>query len=224
MSRPMIDANVNCAGHPDALQMVIGLDGLTNVAEPASSCAGTTADNDLGASGTWQATLKLLYFGDSGGGSINCNSAARQTLAANYNQLFPASCSTGACDGKVIDTCWRRGNPSGTTDTFKNVIYNFASAPAFCNGNEREDKDPVRRIAEQDEQVAEFDGTLGLVLPVYSPTYVGSNNPDIVYNATTVEGFGAFGSAGSLGSPGCANDRGGLHTRPIPPPARRCRR
>src|SRR5262249_39993352 len=104
MGRPLCAAT--CSAHPNATQMVIGLDAVTDLASAANSCSGTAANNDLGAAPIWQSTLKLLYFGINGG-TTDCNQAARRNLAANYALLFPNSCASGACDGKVIRHVFR---------------------------------------------------------------------------------------------------------------------
>src|SRR6202008_4054029 len=50
------------------------------------------------------------------------------------------------------------------------------------NGLESEDRDPIRPPCSATEQVCEYDGTLGLVLPIVVPT--NTNEPAALYNAS----------------------------------------
>src|SRR5262249_38133225 len=81
-----------------------------------------------------------------------------------------------------VKHAYRRGDSSGTTDTFLSLLNAPASGTTpFCNGAEKEDKAPIRRMCDQTEQVCEADGTLGLVLPIVVPT--SSSDRNVLYNA-----------------------------------------
>jgi hypothetical protein len=160
----------------------------------------------------WKDVLKLLYLGIDNTGAKNCASAARQNLANNYKKLFKGGCLSGNCTS--IKHAYRRGDLSGTTDTFLTLL----SAPAiatvpFCNGTDQQDKDPIRIPCDPTEQVCEYDGTLGLVLPILVPTgaqipasalVAGESEKSVLYNASTLPNNGdvaPFGSfLGALGT------------------------
>ena len=140
---------------------------------------------------SWQQTLKLLYLGIAPDNSKDCNSAARNDLAANYSKFFQGGCTGTDC--AEIKHAFRRGDTSGTTDTFLSLL----SAPAitttpFCNGTEKDDLDPIRHTCSQVEQVCEADGKLGLVLPVVVPT--GTQDKSILYNANVNANTGTQGA------------------------------
>lgn len=162
----------------------------------------------------WRHVLRLLYFGiptttpPTATDAVeladrDCNSNGRVQLALNYKNLFQGGCTGGTC--VELKHAFRRGDTSGTTDTFIALL----SAPAisatqkpFCNGNENEDLDPIRRVCSQSEQVCQADGTLGLVLPIVVPTLAtvspapaAEDQDEILYNAnlagtTSVAAFG----------------------------------
>src|SRR5262249_47129813 len=82
-----------------------------------------------------------------------------------------------------IEHAYRLGDLSSTTDTFLTLLsaptINATSGAPFCNGNEKQDKDPIRVKCSQNDQVCEADGTLGVVLPIVIPTY--TQNPGTLY-------------------------------------------
>lgn len=232
MSRAFNAAECTAANNPASAQgLVVGLDGVVVVGDDtASSTCGRSAGvagmaNLPVATASWKAQLTLLYTGEgvSGASDINrnCNTAARQTLAGSYASLFEGgTCTSTACT--TIKHAYRRGDVSGTTDTFLNLIGAPAvvrtpagtgpvTATPFCNGLENEDRDPLRRPCSQEEQVCEFDGTLGLVLPIVVPT--ASNNLSDLFNAGNAAGVNAdpavngdvepFGSFALTRAPAC---------------------
>ena len=115
---------------------------------------------------------------------INCASAVRKALADNWGTLFQSNatnCGRGATAGNCVKLkhAFRRGDLSGTTDTFvtltglvaiqaftKTSAANFptidptsATASAFCNAgttpqnkgdSDYLDLDPIRRISDSD--------------------------------------------------------------------------
>jgi hypothetical protein len=152
----------------------------------------------------WRHVLRLVYFGipatiaPSEADAVelagrDCNSTLRRDFTANYANLFQDGCTAGSCNNQPLKHAFRRGDTSGTTDTFISLlgapaVLNSAGAPQrpFCNGLENEDLDPVRRTCTQDEQVCEANGTLGLVLPIVIPSLPGvaqADQPGTLYNA-----------------------------------------
>jgi hypothetical protein len=212
MSRAINASECTTAGNPASAEgVLLGLDGIVIVTSSTSSstCGGGHGAHatNVPQSGnfsdmptdttTWKNVLKTLYTG-SGAGA--CNSPARAAVVNAYAQLFEGGCTPAACpDG--IKHAYRRGDLSGTTDTFLSLIGapgvvrasdgTVASTP-FCNGKEGEDLDPVRRQCDSTEQVCEYDGKLGFVLPIVPPpvpTSAGTPAPSpddvtILYNAT----------------------------------------
>jgi len=142
----------------------------------------------------WKDVLALVFAGKTHAaaatpGSTDCAGDVRRSLVNNWASLFQASCSGGTCT--QLRHAFRRSDLSGTTDTFltlvglpsmplaKNVPGAVAKAIAFCNafglGNifggdsDYQDKDPIRRACDANEEVCGRDGTLGLVTPVEVP-------------------------------------------------------
>jgi hypothetical protein len=191
--------------------VVIGLDGIVVVSDSqhTETCGGGhTVHGDDSQPGpkfsnlpvitaTWKQQLKTLYTGyDAANSAQDCKSAARQALAADYKSMFDAGCTDSTvCPGGMTHA-FRRGDRSGTTDTFLSLIgapsitlaidpftnlFSVTKTP-FCNGKEGEDNDPIRRTCLPSEQVCEYDGTLGLVLPIVVPT--NTNETAALYNAS----------------------------------------
>lgn len=201
----------------DSIQggMALSVPGCT----PADGCStpGTYVFND------WADVLAMVYGGQNhvpnsiapqllmGGARnparINCAGPVRQALVNNWAAIFsdaiadPQSCRTDSC--LKLKHAFRRGDQSGTTDTFvtlagmipippfttttANLVPSkdsFATANPFCNAGEAVmnkgdsdylDLDPIRRIA--DSEVAAL-ARLGLeqVAEGYAPP---SNPPTI---------------------------------------------
>jgi hypothetical protein len=190
--------------------LVFGLDGIVIVSDSQNTetCGGGhTAHADDEAPGpafsdlpvataSWKNVLNLLYTGvplNPGNPADNlrvCDTQARKDLAANYKGLFEGGCSNSGVCSTGIGHAFRRGDLSGTTDTFLSLIGApslirsgaLVTKTPFCNGLETEDRDPIRRPCTQQEQVCEYDGTLGLVLPIVVPT--NTNEPAALYNAS----------------------------------------
>lgn len=106
--------------------------------------------------------LRVLYFGRNANNTTDCNSAARNNLAANANLLFEGA---GGPTGQLRHL-FRRDDSSGTTDVFK-TLSGFGGA--FCNGTATQDNDPIRRNCASNEDVCQANGTLGLLLPIAVP-------------------------------------------------------
>lgn len=159
MSRPL---NVCTGGTSTAENLAIGWDAI--ILGTSASCTGPGA--------TWAQTLRTLYGGADGSGSATaCGAADRTNLANNFNSTL-GGCSTGGCN--KIWHLFRRGDTSGTTDAFKTILEQAgAKVTSFCNGNETQDRDPIRRACRVEEEVCEGDGTLGLLLPIVVSTTEG---------------------------------------------------
>ena len=209
---PLLLAKYPGGGGKASVQgLVIGLDGIVIVGDNQNtiSCGGGhtqhSDDQTAGpvfpnmplATGTWKSKLTLLFTGVQKPGTIltddirDCATPERLALAADYKSLFEGGCSDASVCPGGIRHAFRRGDVSGTTDTFLALI----GAPAvkrdpatlkvvatpFCNGLEYEDRDPIRRTCSAIEQVCEYDGTLGLVLPIVPPT--ATQEVTALYNA-----------------------------------------
>ncbi len=128
--------------------LLVGIDGVSEVANQTNSCSTGGAANGLGhasmsiqtgGTGTTTGTytfgsgiyaglpsfdaLSVLYFGLTNDGVYNCASDTRKSLIANWKNLFSTDC--GAGDGTCsagLTHAWRRSDLSGTTDAFVSVI------------------------------------------------------------------------------------------------------
>ena len=79
----------------------------------------TTALGCVGSNYTinsWSDAVALLWGGQHHNGTIDCASPVRAALAADMNSIFDDTCATGTCTR--IQKIYRRGDVSGTTDTF----------------------------------------------------------------------------------------------------------
>jgi ABC-type phosphate transport system substrate-binding protein len=127
---------------------------------------------DFGAD--WATKLRTLFSGDGSGSAASCNAGNRITLANDYKALFAGGCA-GAGQANTctqVKHLYRRGDASGTTDLFKSLVGTAAGGAAiaqFCNGNDQQDNDPIRRPCTSEDQVCDADNALGLVLPVLPP-------------------------------------------------------
>jgi hypothetical protein len=137
------------AGSKDtsASGIVIGLDAVdilsSQTAGGAAACNGTADNTGTGlafsgtsgvfASGntgqTWKWVLALVYGGkDLSNGTVDCNSAARKALVANWSNLFQNGCANGtsACSAAPINGAlwhaYRRDDTSGTSDVFASIL------------------------------------------------------------------------------------------------------
>jgi hypothetical protein len=247
--------------------LAFALDGMAITADgtSASGCGGLAASGSFsfgdengdgttdfggtytlkaGAGGAaWRDALRLLYGGqpnDVAGNNLTanpkqCNSDARRALAKNWNALFEGECAT-CTDG--IRHLWRRGDRSGTTDTFLSLV-NLASMPAvgtnvtptnspFCNGGDFDDADPIRVGCSNDpttaahaEQVCGPDapggvpnlGNLGLLLPIFVPEGVGLSTADLYPSTPCTQGVFKYAAVPS-GTTICPNG--------VPPVAAKC--
>jgi hypothetical protein len=205
-------ATLTSAVGNDAENIVVGSDGLLVVARTTS---GGTAAGLTG--GSWENTLSILYTGldlrnpVSAGSNPDCNSATRRALALNYASAISGGSGDPITGGgtslkhlfrrnetsavsklflQLIGGSWKLNNPSSTNDA--TVLSGLNGGFPYCNGKDYEDRDPIRVPADRDEQVAEYDGTLGLVLPVIVPSisnnladlYLGANNTALTGNTS----------------------------------------
>jgi hypothetical protein len=175
------------------------LDGLAIV-----SSSGSAPSCDLkytpGSATDWRDVLRMVYAGakaspDNTG--MDCNSTARQTLVANWGNLFNGTCAGSVPCTTGLQHAFRRSDMSGTTDTFLSLLGLPArTANPFCNGvgitgtisltntTDFADNDPIRRtcagtngVTAAGEQVCSrplptsgaSQNTLGLVQVVFVP-------------------------------------------------------
>jgi hypothetical protein len=191
-------ANSVCAANPSAQDIVLGVDGILNVGHPSRfGGANPTLSSSFGG---WQNLLSILYSGyDARDGSQNCNSDTRRALASDYASLFQSS---SIAPNTPIKHIYRRGDAAATAKLFLALLNIPTTNQKWCNGTDAQDLDPIRRFADANDQVAEYDGTLGLVLPIVVPTF--SNLQTELYtgaNGSSTASFGKF--AGGQG-PACS--------------------
>jgi hypothetical protein len=187
-----------CATYPNAQDIVIGIDGLINIGEPTHFAGAQPTINT--ALGSWQNTLSILYTGyDLVAATQDCNGATRRALASDYASLFTSSSIPANTPIKHV---FRRGDASATSKLFLQLLGIPSAKRTYCNGTDSQDLDPIRRQADANDQVAEFDGTLGLVLSVLVPTF--SNNLTDLYLGADGTKPSAFGKFLGGQSPACA--------------------
>src|SRR5690349_2924331 len=188
----------------------------------------------------WRTVLRIIYGGQSDQpaalvnwdpctslhparaaiGTKACNSEVRTTLINSWGNMFAkadgTTCTNGSCT--ALKHAFRRDDVSGTTDTFLELLALPAiSTTPFCNGNETQDNDPVRRQCTGNgfangEQVCKGDNPaaptttsqgLGVVLPIIVPqANAFPANPNVTC-APAAFGGSSFGDV----------------TMPFPPPA-----
>lgn len=107
-------------------------------------------------------TLRILYSGDGTGSPTSCDSQERRDLVSRFSALFEDCDQTSDCELGMTNA-YRRGDTSGTTSVFKDLV----GISGFCNGDEVSDEDPIRRPCSASDRVCGADGTLGIVLPVF---------------------------------------------------------
>jgi hypothetical protein len=166
----------------DVLAMLYGGQNHTSAPQLLARCSVTTttvcavaADCPAGETCTNTSTGKPRNIN-----RINCASPVRQALAANWGTLFETNCGKDPVNAQAcikLKHAFRRGDLSGTTDTFVTLVgmvavpgasalavNNFeaiqlstATANAFCNAGTRVmnkghsdylDLDPIRRISD----------------------------------------------------------------------------
>jgi ABC-type phosphate transport system substrate-binding protein len=201
MSRALQASRTCRSGNPEAAQCkVVALDGIAIVAGATTnggSCNGvsvagqTIPTTSYTLNGPFDA-LRLIYAGmDQNAGSDitkkDCSNATRKALINNWGSIFTAGCTSGTCT--KLSHAYRRGDASGTTDTFLTLLGLPAPIPTtpvanqtntqpnpypanpFCNGWERDDQDPVRSTCGSGATAADTvcNITAGVVLPVVVP-------------------------------------------------------
>jgi ABC-type phosphate transport system substrate-binding protein len=154
-----------------------------------NNCSGCDSGTNTYHLTDWKDVLTLIYGGKTHAGVTDCNSDVRRSLVNNWGALFEASCTGSTCT--QLRHAWRRSDFSGTSDTLltllalpglpsaKTVPGAVAKGVAFCNafglGNifagddDYQDKDPIRRPCDNNEEACSRDGTLGLVTVVEVP-------------------------------------------------------
>ena len=192
-------ANI-CLINPNAQDLVLAVDGILNVGNPARFGGSNPTLNGSGL--TWQNILSILYSGydlTNPAAGNQCNSNARRALAADYASLFTGS---GIPANTPIRHIYRRGDATATAQLFIQLLGVPAANRTWCNGTDFQDIDPIRRFALENDQVAEADGTLGLVLSIVVPTFSNTLANLYTANGTSPATAGKF-----LGGQGasCAN-------------------
>ena len=136
---------------------------------PGLDCPG--CDGNEYAFENWKDVLALAYGGKHHDGTIDCASDVRYSLAGLPSlpatggyEPTPLDCENDCWENFFIkdsgadctdEKCnvnwhiWRRGDLSGTTDTFLSLV----GIKTFCNGEETEDDDPIRRPVSDNEDI-----------------------------------------------------------------------
>ena len=232
--------NEGCSSPTTAEGLVIALDGLAIVAAtptanacggglahsttktlsvtnaagaPAVGCPGCEAGTNTYRLRDWRDVLALVYGGvhHDATPTKNCASDVRRSLVNSWGSLFETGCTAGTC-AAGLTRAFRRGDLSGTTDTFVSLV-GLGSMPLaqgvpgaaarvidFCNsyaspavarfGGQSDflDGDPIRRTCGANEQACGRDGTMGLVTVVEVP----ANLSETANYPTQLCGFGQF--------------------------------
>jgi hypothetical protein len=102
----------------------------------------------------WRSALRIIYAGEEVdapsaqtalSATRDCNSDVRRTLVNTWGNLFNGSCGDGNC-ANGLKHAFRRDDVSGTTAAFLQLLrLPPITTNPFCNGNEIEDRDPIRR-------------------------------------------------------------------------------
>ena len=128
-------------------------DKITGVTLPAALIGPCLATDNCNPDGSytfasWKEVLSMLYAGQNNSANpalsatfpktrqinkINCASPVRKALADNWGDLFDTGCAKGAVVGncKKLKHAFRRGDLSGTTDTFVTLAQLSVAVPAF---------------------------------------------------------------------------------------------
>ncbi len=165
-----------------------------------------TIGGGSGAIEGWKDATRILFggFHQDGGDSTsnqNCDSDVRRALVSEWGNYFESGgCATDACDGLAISHAFRRADFSGTTDTFLSLLGlpDFDESP-FCNGQELDDFDPIRRACETDDDICQSMGTV----------LAGSGSQDACTDdADCIEGELCAGLEGGISGFCTASDNG----------------
>ncbi len=93
----------------------------------------------------------------------NCNSPLRQAIVNNWGNLFQDATCANSETCTQLKHAFRRSDRSGTTDTFLTLLAmpkvgRIQPSPTankpFCNGDDQEDNDPIRRACSGDGYAA----------------------------------------------------------------------
>jgi hypothetical protein len=174
----------------------------------AVTCPGCTDENGDGVANEykfadWKDVLALAYGGkhhETPTPTVNCNSDVRWALAGlstttalGGQEVEPLDCTNDCWEGFFMkdasvdctdEKCnvnwhiWRRGDKSGTTDTFKSLT----GITSFCNGTEIQDNDPVRRPVHAREDIP---GRTDLAMPVSGVTNSCTGNNGATVSVVT---------------------------------------
>jgi hypothetical protein len=192
-----------CATNPGAQDIVIGVDGILNVANASHFSGNPQVSSALGGSSPTANVISILYTGfdfSNAGAGNDCNGNTRRALLSNYASVFSGSSIPA---NTPIKHLYRRGDASATSKSFLQLLGIPTANQKYCNGTDSQDLDPIRRQVGTAEQVAEFDGTLGVVLPIVIPTF--SNLATDLYTGANGTSPAAFGKFAGGPSPSCAS-------------------
>ncbi|MDX2052642.1 MAG: hypothetical protein SFV15_09645, partial [Polyangiaceae bacterium] len=210
MSRALNPGNTCGPNQAKAENLEIAGDGLAILTSPAASnqCQGTVATGGLAKNTTvavdgggsytftsWRDVLRTLFAGldNTKANTLaarDCSSNVRKSLQKSWAKLFQASCGATPCT--ELKHIWRRGDLSGTTDTFVSLVGlpnpvrvgpNVTQTP-FCGGLDYEDNDPIRIPCDANDDVCGADGTLGLLQTIFVPE---SLTTDVAYPLTACD-------------------------------------
>jgi hypothetical protein len=159
------------------------------------NCSGCDVGTNTYRLTDWKDVLKLVYGGATHAGATDCASDVRRSLVSNWGNIFEGSCTAGTCPAG-LKHAFRRADGSGTTDTLAAALglpglpsskaVSLAAVPPlaakaipYCNAfglgaiyngdSDYQDKDPIRRTCDTNEQACSKDNTLGLVVVVEVP-------------------------------------------------------
>ena len=145
--------------------LVEDLNGIPDLDCPGSNCDGDSYTFSDG-SDLIRVVLAGMHHDDADDiGMQDCNSDVRWSIVDWWNNLFEDSCTDATCE--QAQHLWRTPDDDAATATVLELLGLPAiDAEPFCNGDELEDNDPIRRPCADGEDVCQPSGTLGLVLPI----------------------------------------------------------
>jgi hypothetical protein len=119
--------------------LIVGLDGVSIMANAAQSCSGDLPNSGANSSFTYTASdgsgsktytisnsldaLRIAFAGTDGSkasyeGDYGCNGPIRKALLANWSSLFTTACSAGKCDGSTDPTS-QMTQPTGVSHLWR---------------------------------------------------------------------------------------------------------
>ncbi len=202
--------------------MAVGAGANGNATVECPNCLDTDADGALDTYRftEWQQAIRIIYAGQHA--SVNqdacststpstvgkvatdatntkfCDSDVRHTLVSTWANMFETGCVDGECT--ALKHAFRRDDISGTTDTFLALLAlpGVSSVP-FCNGDEFQDEDPIRRACDGNGQSTNGENVCRRTQRSKEGTNVNPSPTNSVSGAVTAANAPTVSGQGDLG-------------------------